>query len=275
MSSKKSKPARRKLLGNLALLVLALATTGAVVAVAMTPDRETATPEAVQSYYEAHKELSVQTKAPTFTNAELLARVDAPLTISVLGDSTGDQPTEWVALTGAWIGQKYNRTVTMATYEAKTKAYAPAVELHKGAGQPVTIYNGSIPGTRSDEADPQLKQMVPGQAEMLWINYGHNHGPDAWPAIQKTTQAAANITKTRTRNVMVIGQNPALGDDLHTQKVQGILAGAAVQGYTRVDVFKAFSDSPNMDDLYLDVRHPSPAGSEVWTKAVQAVLAAS
>jgi hypothetical protein len=274
MSSRRRK-LNRKVVGNTALAALGAATIVGVLSLVLVPTETAPVSSQVTSYYEANKELKFETKAPTLTNAELLARVDAPLTISVLGDSTGDQPTEWVALTGAWIGQTYNRTVTMATFDNAVKAYAPAVTLHEGAGKPVTIYNGSIPGTRSDEADPQLKQMVPGPAEMLWINYGHNHGPDAWPAIQKTTLAATDITKTRVKNVMVIGQNPAVGDALHEKKVKGILAGAAVQGYVGVDVFKAFTDSPNMDDLYLDVRHPSPAGSEVWTKAVQAVLAAS
>lgn len=227
----------------------------------------------VQAYYDESVKKDAQPRAVTPVISELLALTTKPLTISVLGDSTSAESDGWVTLTGEWIGDKYNRTVQITTYDAKAKKYPAPTVLHQGKGSAVTIYNGSIPGTRSDQAD--LKTMVPGPAPILWINYGHNHGPDAWPAIAETTRRAASITGTAAKNVVIIGQNPAIGDALHEAKVRGVLAGAKKAGYTTVDVFTAFTKTPDMDSLYLDVRHPSPAGSQVWATAVEAVLSKS
>lgn len=195
------------------------------------------------------------------------------LTVSVLGDSTGNDDTEWVALWARHLGEQ-GSTVTVHNWDTIAGAYREPVVFGSGARQ-VEIWNGSVAGQSANGALAIVDALQPAAPSLLILNYGHNPGTTT---VGAGLQALTKSTDTRwgiTVPVVAILQNPAIDAQAAVSQQGRDSVAMWAQNYSipTVDVTAAFLANPNWASDYLwDAVHPNEAGSAVWLGALINVL---
>jgi hypothetical protein len=96
--------------------------------------------------------------------------------LSVLGDSTGNDTTEWVRLVASWLASRYPAyTVLHRLWNDTNQNYDTATTVQTGNGShTLTIYNASTPGMAANYSTARLGAQVPVTPTAFIINYGHN-----------------------------------------------------------------------------------------------------
>lgn len=203
--------------------------------------------------------------------------VSAPQAIAVIGDSTGDEPDEWVYRVGTWASAQYNRTVILHRWDSVANRYIdPPVVLGTGAGAPLDIWNASAPGKDAEYSAVNLPVMLASPVSTIFISHGHNQATStASRSVELLTRAALN--RQGSAQAVVIGQNPnRVPDDTDQQaKVEAILGYAASAQLPSIDVLAAFNRAGDPNGLLEDKQHPNTAGSQVWADTVIGWLSAS
>lgn len=213
------------------------------------------------------------TAPATVEQVRELVATSNPLTVSVLGDSTGNSDTEWVALWAQHLAE--SATVTVHFWDDVAGSYGAPVVYGEGDRQ-IEIWNGALPGRTADDGLAAIEALQPAAPGLLILNYGHNQ------AATPIGAGLANIvSSTETRwelegvPTVAIIQNPARGDRaaLTAGSQDAVIAWAAEEGIPTVNVRDAFLANPNWAAEWMtDVVHPNDAGSVVWADAVIAAL---
>ncbi len=98
------------------------------------------------------------------------------LTISVLGDSTGDEPGEWVDL---WARELSKRgTVTLHFWDGATDDWKAHPTVYPGPDRPITVWNGSRSGASYAYPLEHLDRIQPSKPSLTVLNFGHNPAPE-------------------------------------------------------------------------------------------------
>ena len=210
--------------------------------------------------------------------ADTVARLDdasQPLTIAVIGDSTGNNDDEWVSLTAERINREYGRTVVYNPWLPATTAYGAARTL-QGAGEPVTIWNFSAPGERSAYSIRHLAVGVPEAPDLVIINHGHNETPAEAAGFISSLIDRVGEMRDPAPALAVTLQNPRL-DELGIEPSQRISRAIAEltpehPGAVTIDVRSAFEAADPSILTYPDGVHPAPAGSRLWADTVATAL---
>lgn len=159
--------------------------------------------------------------------------------LGVLGDSTGNDSDEWVAL---WAAER------------------PWVE----------VVNASVPGSRANDALGQVADLLPPDVDVVVLNYGHNHSTGNVDEIAALLGEVAEHAPDAVPVMML--QNPQLGD-ANADVRDAVAAVAAAAGVPTVDVAAAFEDDGrDLSSLLVDDLHPNGEGSRVWADAVAEAL---
>jgi lysophospholipase L1-like esterase len=192
----------------------------------------------------------------------------APVVVSVLGDSTGNEDGEWVDLWARGLGA--TRQVVLHQWDDIDGGWLPRARVYGRHGPSVTIWNGSKSGAQAGYAQARLGQMQPARPDLVLYSFGHNHSPGKVVGPVRALVSAVDSRWPGTPASAVILQNPQLGATAAKQaRVVAELAGwAARTGLPTVDVYGAFGAHPDEGSLFKDFRHPSPAGSAVWASVV-------
>lgn len=121
------------------------------------------------------------TESTRLSRARALLASAKPLTISVLCDSVGNDPGEWVSQWARTLAD--DRVVTVrhfdwkqVTWSNSTEVFAPDHETTKG---PVTVWNFGWPGGTPLRAAQHLEVGVPTRPDLAIVSFGHNLGPAA------------------------------------------------------------------------------------------------
>ena len=207
-----------------------------------------------------------------------IARLDdasQPLTIAVVGDSTGNNDDEWVSLTAERINREYGRTVIYNPWLPATTAYGAARTL-PGEGEPVTIWNFSAPGERSAYSIRHLAVGVPETPDLVIINHGHNELPSEAAGFIGSLIDRVGELRDPAPALAVTLQNPRL-DELGIEPSQRISSAVAElisehPGAVTIDVRSAFEAAGPSTLTYPDGVHPAPAGSRLWADTVATAL---
>jgi len=214
-------------------------------------------------------------------NAEAAAKIvrnifsdsSKPSSVAIIGDSTGDEPAEWVYRLGRWASEKFNRPVILHPWDlnaAQYGAYGAPVTLGEGAGEPLTIWNGSAPGKSIQYSTDMLRSLLPQEPiAAVFISHGHNQGvTDVIGPLERLT--AAVLEAQPDAGLVLIGQNPNRQPDetKQAEKVTQVLNFVGTT-YPAIDVFSAFNASPDPNSLLKDSQHPNEQGSQLWAQTVQ------
>jgi lysophospholipase L1-like esterase len=212
-------------------------------------------------------------KAPktTLTQAKAIVRSDRDITIQVLGDSTGNDPSEWVDLWAKHLGD--TRRVTLHMWATKTQDWDPDTITYGSSGPRVTIWNGSFPGARASYPLDRLGTITPKKPDLIVYSYGHNATADTIVGEMAHTIDAVNNRWPGTPRVAIL-QNPATG----SRKTIEDATRAALKGWAKeaglslVDVESAFKDQADLTGLMKDEVHPNGEGEKLWAAEVARVL---
>lgn len=198
-----------------------------------------------------------------------------PLTISVLGDSTGDRRGEWVDL---WAQHLATRgTVTLHLWDGETDNWNPKPVVYPGGERQIVIWNGSKAGSNSLYAAQYLASIQPGKPTFQILSYGHNN------ATLRADSGAADLLNSLKSKwdaevpTAITLQNPASGarEVQSAGSVSFLRDWAGRKGYPVIDANKAIADAGNLPGLLLEDGlgvHPNPAGQRIWADTVIATL---
>lgn len=204
----------------------------------------------------------------------VLRNETADSSVLFVGDSTGNEPTEWIYLLTGLVAAQWPRwTVNYRLWNGTSSTYDPAVTIQAGTGpRTLTIYNASIAGTRTDSwlgsrADAALFTLDP---KMVVVSLGHNEqdiAPSVWHGRYAALTEEISL-RLPGADLLLILQNPATGNARQQARAEIYREIAARRGYGLVDVQQAFLDTGNAAGLTLDGIHPNPAGSALWAATV-------
>jgi len=251
----------------------------------------------VQDYYDANKDrpLGVTPGAsPASASAAAkpsvapipvgfdLASIKAALasnpavTISVLGDSTGNSTGEWVDLWGKHLST--TASVTIHLWDQDKESWRPNATAYPGPeGRTIEIWNGSQPGSTADYPSSRLKVMQPNKPDFVILNFGHNGSAGAVASqLQQTTDAVSAQWGGKLPTVAILQNAAGAPRTMQTDANQNVLKAWAVStGIPTIDVRSAFDALPDLKAYLVDDGlgvHPNPAGQQIWADTVVATL---
>jgi lysophospholipase L1-like esterase len=258
-----------KVLGNIGLVVLAVGTAGAVASVALPGATPPPVSDKVAEYYSNPPTPTVKSLEPVQVTplADINALVTGlgPLTVSVLGDSTGNDDGEWVRLWAQHLAA--DATVTVHTWKEGAAKW-PAVTYGTGA-RTVTIWNGSMPGSNGLYARQSFAALQPQRPDLVIFNYGHNTSTSGTRADVETLQRMAQTRWKAAVPFAVTLQNASRGQyrAVSAQSVKDLRAWTSEQKIPVVDI-ESVIPAQNLDALLLDDVHPNQQGSKLWADKI-------
>ncbi|MER8506719.1 hypothetical protein NKH91_17815 [Mesorhizobium sp. M0894] len=206
--------------------------------------------------------------------SKILANI-SDVTIQVIGDSTGNDDTDWVRPWSQWLASLYpDKTVKYYLWDESLSGYRAPVTLGVGTGaHTIYIYNGSQSGAPPNYFFGSYYAVAIGAITpdlVIW-NHGHNVTTDSDPATRgQFLNAMEWIKRVRPNAAHVITmQNPRrddTGSDLQIHVAQAL---AAQYGDSVVDVYDRFIAAAKPPEWYADNVHPNATGQAVWTEIVK------
>jgi hypothetical protein len=207
-----------------------------------------------------------------------VARLDdssAAFTLTVLGDSTGNDGDEWVANLARAIADEKGRPVSYNAWDAAAGRYSAPLTFGQGDAAPVTIWNGSAAGRGPDYSLANLPALAPSPSDVLVVNHGHNFVTPQQGAADEAALITATATRWQTTPAVAVTlQNPRSTDaavqDANLAAVRELVVDSS---YAVIDVASAFRAQPDLAALLqADGTHPDAAGQAIWSQTVMAAL---
>lgn len=186
-----------------------------------------------------------------------------PATIQIIGDSTGNDGNEWVALWAQHLGRDHRITL----HQWLDGQYKPPPLAYGDSGPRTTIWNASQAGGAANWAVEQLDVVEAESADLLILSLGKNNtSTDVAGQLDQLTETL----KPDVPQVLIL-QNPSRGnlEDQQAATSKAAERWAAGQGIPTIDAGAAFTDPPTQ--MYDDV-HPNEAGSRAWADVVADAL---
>lgn len=194
------------------------------------------------------------------------------VTITVLGDSTGDTMDEWVATIARAIAEDHDRSVRYFAWDVASAAYGPATVFGEGLSKaPVIIYNGSAPGQGPFYSQSNLPALAPGPSDLIIVNHGHNFtDAPSGAAKEAALVAAAQDQWQNSPAIAIILQNPRTTTPQQQEaNLEAVGRAFAASDYLLIDVASMFRAEPALAPLLQpDGVHPNDRGQELWSESV-------
>lgn len=206
----------------------------------------------------------------------VLATESRDASLLVVGDSTGNETTEWVYLVTQWLASEHpSWTVHYRAWNDATVSYTAAATVQTGTGsRTLTVYNASVSGftTTSWQAARFAAAIATVTPDLCFVSLGHNEGastPDVWFSryVGLSEELSLQLASTP---IILVAQNPVTANTNQQARREAYREIAMHRGYGFIDVCKAFEDSstPLAGLLMPDGVHPNEAGSQLWFDTV-------
>jgi len=212
--------------------------------------------------------------------SRLLEEAEFDLSIIVIGDSTGNEPTEWVDLLCSQIASENPAyTVRSRLWDNTAKSYASPVPFGAGA-KFLDVWNCSVPGSKLSEnfGSPFSAAFQGKSADLLIVNHGFNY-PAGVPYRSIIGAYSAGVESLLKENpsagVVIVAQPPKQNDENQSINVKAAREYAALRGFDVADIYSVYEKASRPADWYLpDGIHPTPTGSAVWMSVIYALFCA-
>jgi hypothetical protein len=208
----------------------------------------------------------------------------------ILGDSTGNETTEWVYLTAQSLATQYPAYTVIyhlwdptggVAYDTGTSG--TPVTLQTGSGSnTLHVWNCSVAGsaTTYTRGSRWAAAVLAAKPHYITVSYGHNEGTSAGGVTAEVwrTQMAL-LTESLTEafpasELALVLQNPR-ADGVRDQESRAAVYRevAALRGYGLIDVQAVFLAQPSLTAIInADNIHPNATGEALWANEVLRVL---
>lgn len=204
-----------------------------------------------------------------------LADSGRPFVVAVIGDSTGNEPGEWVDLAFQELAEEFDRPLVQHPWDVLTDSYLPEIRSNvDAASAPLVVWNGSASGKTGQYSLAHFEALVPRQPDLVIFNHGLNNVPEPETVGPQLTALVAEIERYWPGTVAyaAILENPRFDDWAvqHAEVIDNVGAWLAENQSVRpIDVHTAYLTAPSPELLLLpDLLHPSPAGSALTAATV-------
>ncbi|SFN59220.1 Lysophospholipase L1 [Mycetocola miduiensis] len=198
-----------------------------------------------------------------------------PFVVTVIGDSTGDQPGEWVDLAFRELAESLDRPLIQHPWDILTGSYLPEISFNEDApSAPIVVWNGSASGKTGQYSLAHFDTLVPAQPDIVIFNHGLNNVQKPKTVAPQLTALVAEIERYWPESVgyAAILENPRFDDwsAAHTAVIDNVSSWLAENQAVRpIDTHAAYLASPTPELLLLpDLLHPSPEGSALTAATV-------
>jgi hypothetical protein len=207
---------------------------------------------------------------------EVIIRGQRDLTMLFIGDSTGNETTEWIYLFATWLSQQYpTHSVSYALWNDTTGAYDPATAISTGTGaRSILVYNASVAGTAPMYllGDKRAAAIDAVAADVVVWNHGHN-------LVTSTNQKGELLSGWETTRLahpgasqVVFLQNPNRDDEQMAAVYATLISASRQYGdVTLIDGYDDFIAAGKPAGWYTDNQHPNSTGQGVLLEAAKAV----
>lgn len=198
----------------------------------------------------------------------VLADLDEPVVLAVLGDSTSNLVGQWVHAWGEQIAAQ--RPVSLSHWDEQSgRAYHVPWVFDSGTeAAPATIWSGSIAAATPATARALLPAIVPERPDLAVYNYGHSLQADEVEQQFTKLHDALESLYGPVPTVVVL-QNPQVEDENAAVR-QAIRDWAESNDHAVIDVAAEFEVAAW--PLLIDRTQPSQQGQQVWLATMLAAL---
>lgn len=195
----------------------------------------------------------------------------SPVTISVLGDSTGNDIGEWVDLWARHLAGSH--VVVLHQWDSVSEAWKPQPITYGNTGPRLTIWNGSQPGAAASYPAYRLGRMQPERPDLVLYSFAHNDtAATVVDGLVATIDAVDRRWGSEIRSVVIL-QNPGLNahGPVQDSTLAALKRWADDSHQPTIDVTSEFRKSRDLSALQDDA-HPNAAGSQLWEETVAKAL---
>lgn len=190
--------------------------------------------------------------------------------ILLVGDSTGDETTEWFYLLGEWLATQHpTHSVDYKPRLATAGTWGTTVEISNGSGsRTINLWNASKGGWSVNDFLGEIDAIL--GATVSWdcvmVSLGHNGGLVSELTFRGSYVALVETIAARQPGAGVIlhAQNSSTDNTYQGARRNAILRYAQRRGFSVVDAWAAFGGNTPDPALLADTQHPNAAGSAVW-----------
>lgn len=183
------------------------------------------------------------------------------VTVSVICDSVGNDPGEWVSM---WAGNlATNRYVFVHHFDWRAERYAKDVEVHPPSGEvtaePIVVWNFGWPGGTPRRALDHLAVGVPERPDLTVVSFGHNLAP---AAVEPQYSALFTGLRARFGAVPVATTLAHMTPDVRAGQAEGrvrLLRLLRARQMGVIDEREVLADASSYDAMW-DMVHPNVLG---------------
>lgn len=199
------------------------------------------------------------------------------VTILVIGDSTGNESSEWAYLFADWLGDQYpTHTVDYYLWSDGSSAYDAGTELSAGSGaRTISFYNCSVSGAATLYIQGARFSAAVGaiDADLVIWNHGHNHvSGNTQELMQGEISGALDQVRLALPNAnhAAFIQNPRRDDSLMAL-ANTVWRSISAQwaDLLLLDAYSRFIDAGKPSGWYTDNQHPNATGQAVILDVIQ------
>lgn len=209
------------------------------------------------------------------SRARAILASSKPLTISVLGDSVGNDPGEWVSKWAESLAS--DRVVTVRHFDWQRVAWKSLGEVfapdHETSKAQVTVWNFGWPGGTPLRAAQHLKVGVPAKPDLALVSFGHNVGPKA---VVPHYEALASALSKRWGAVPTVTTLAHMTPIVRPGQAEGrviLLRWLRARGLPYVDERSVFDVAlAEQRSVFHDAVHPNLLGYRLISDLVEAAL---
>ena len=197
----------------------------------------------------------------------------------VMGDSTGNESTEWVYLTTQYLARKYPQyTVLYYLWDDVTGDYLAPSTVSTGLGaNTLHLYNASHPGANAYyfQGDRKTNLYASREFDLILHNLGHNGGTNNDYGLIYTShlQGVSGLIKDQSNaEVVIVLQNFRTAfEEYSLRAVSAMRDIANLLSLQVIDIYSIFKYKQSIGEIadwMADDVHPNAQGSKAWANAV-------